>query len=318
MPFEFEKGKGSTRHAAIIHGKHGQDYVYYVRAIDQYGNAMDSSAVVSFKIDVSSAPRFWKDIEYDITSWKSGIAPLGFGSGEVKTTINNVRTVYFRHEFNLENASSITYFSMIVKYDNGFAVYLNGKEVSRINLPFGELSYDNWAIDASGGFKALTLDVTQLGLLRSGKNVIAVELHQSENDQADMLFDLRALNPNPIIEFGSNWHYFDEGREPEVQTGSTGVKISDRAQPDKFMLYQNYPNPFNPKTQVRYQLAQSGQVELSVYNLLGERVATLVNERQNPGNYFIQFDASDLASGIYFYHLKTERFNQVKKMLVIR
>ena len=88
--------------------------------------------------------------------------------------------------------------------------------------------------------------------------------------------------------------------------------------PDRFLLYQNYPNPFNSKTQIRYQLAESEKVELSIYNLLGERIATLVNERQNPGNYVIQFDASNLASGIYFYHLKTKSFNQVKKMLVIR
>ncbi|MBN2009758.1 T9SS type A sorting domain-containing protein, partial [candidate division KSB1 bacterium] len=75
---------------------------------------------------------------------------------------------------------------------------------------------------------------------------------------------------------------------------------------------------FNPTTLIRYQLAESEKVELNIYNLLGERIAKLVNERQNPGNYVIQFDASDLSSGIYFYHLKTESFNQVKKMLVIR
>ncbi|MDZ7263201.1 MAG: glycosyl hydrolase, partial [candidate division KSB1 bacterium] len=199
MPFEFEYGQGITRHATTIKGKHGQSYTFYFRAEDQYGNAMDTSAVVSFSIDTLGAPIHWMDLSYDVSAWKIGTAPLGFGSSEVVTQLANVRTAYLRYEFNLENASSISYFSLILKYDNGVALYLNGQEVGRVNLPFGELTYETWATDASSGFKAVTLTTDQIKLLKNGTNVLAVEIHQAEADPSDLLIDIRALAPNPVI-----------------------------------------------------------------------------------------------------------------------
>ena len=89
--------------------------------------------------------------------------------------------------------------------------------------------------------------------------------------------------------------------------------------PADFELYQNYPNPFNPKTAIRYQLAVAGQVELAIFNTLGQKVATLVNEQQPAGFFEVTFDASGLAGGIYFYQLKTDRgFIQTKKLLLLK
>ena len=70
-----------------------------------------------------------------------------------------------------------------------------------------------------------------------------------------------------------------------------------------FQLYQNYPNPFNPKTVISYQLPVSSHVDLSIYNILGQKIATLVNEKQSVGNYKVEFNASDLVSGVYIYKL---------------
>ncbi len=93
--------------------------------------------------------------------------------------------------------------------------------------------------------------------------------------------------------------------------------------PTKFELTQNYPNPFNPTTTISYAIPSvetrhALSVQLIVYDLLGRKVATLVNEKQSPGNYSVEFDASKLSSGIYFYRLSAGGFVSVKKMILMK
>jgi hypothetical protein len=85
-----------------------------------------------------------------------------------------------------------------------------------------------------------------------------------------------------------------------------------------FALYQNYPNPFNPSTVIGYQLAVSNVVTIRVYDLLGKTVATLVNERKNAGQFFVEFDASTLAGGMYLYSMQAGNFRVTKKMLLVK
>jgi hypothetical protein len=101
--------------------------------------------------------------------------------------------------------------------------------------------------------------------------------------------------------------------------GSTVVNVETESQlPLTFVLEQNYPNPFNPSTTINYQLPIANMVNLKVYNLLGQEVATLVNERQPAGTYKVKFDASDLASGMYIYKIKSGDYNVSKKMLLLK
>ena len=88
--------------------------------------------------------------------------------------------------------------------------------------------------------------------------------------------------------------------------------------PTEFALDQNYPNPFNPATTISYKLSSNENVSLKVYSILGSEVANLVSGYQNAGSYKINFDASALASGIYFYKLQTSSFIQVKKMMLLK
>jgi hypothetical protein len=88
--------------------------------------------------------------------------------------------------------------------------------------------------------------------------------------------------------------------------------------PVEFALEQNYPNPFNPTTTINYSIPEAGNVELKVYDVLGNEVADLVNQEMAPGNYSANFDASSLASGIYIYRLQTGSLIQTRKMILMK
>jgi len=94
--------------------------------------------------------------------------------------------------------------------------------------------------------------------------------------------------------------------------------VEDQTQPLTFQLEQNYPNPFNPSTRIKYQIAENDFVSLKVYDVLGNEVATLVNEEQTMGNYSATFNASSLSSGSYFYKLQTGSFVETKKMVLMK
>jgi hypothetical protein len=88
--------------------------------------------------------------------------------------------------------------------------------------------------------------------------------------------------------------------------------------PKDYKLNQNYPNPFNPSTNIRFGLSKSSNVKLSVYDILGNEVTVLVNNRLNPGTFEVHWDASNFASGVYFYKLQTDGFAETKKMLMVK
>ncbi|MDR3669035.1 MAG: YCF48-related protein [Ignavibacteriaceae bacterium] len=98
----------------------------------------------------------------------------------------------------------------------------------------------------------------------------------------------------------------------------TGITVSSDNVPHGFTLEQNYPNPFNPSTSIKYSIPLDGLVNLAVYNVLGEKVLTLVNNDMKAGSYEIKFDASHYASGIYFYRLDTGTYSSVKKMILMK
>jgi hypothetical protein len=98
----------------------------------------------------------------------------------------------------------------------------------------------------------------------------------------------------------------------------TGVRQIGDVTPNEYSLKQNYPNPFNPATTIEFEVPTSGQVVLTVVNMLGEQLSTLVNENKTPGRYRVTFDARSLPSGTYFYTLRTAGSTQTKKMLLVR
>lgn len=114
-------------------------------------------------------------------------------------------------------------------------------------------------------------------------------------------YKIKAINSDNQLIFESE----------EIKIGITGIR--------DFKLEQNHPNPFNPTTTIKYELFSASYVTLKIYDLIGREITTLIDGFQNEGNYSVDFDASrfsNLTSGIYFYKLETEKYSDVKKMIL--
>lgn len=105
---------------------------------------------------------------------------------------------------------------------------------------------------------------------------------------------------------------------PEFGQTVVALNGTENGLPISFGLHQNYPNPFNPSTQIAFDLPSASHVELSIYNVLGQEVKTLINQQMEAGSHVVTFDGSNLASGIYFYRISADNFSDTKKMMMLK
>ncbi len=99
---------------------------------------------------------------------------------------------------------------------------------------------------------------------------------------------------------------------------SLGINTISTNIPQTFNLEQNYPNPFNPVTKIRFEIPAAGYVNLSIFDVMGQKIETLVNGKMIPGVFEAEFNASDMPSGVYYYQIKAGNFSQTKKMILVR
>jgi hypothetical protein len=123
-----------------------------------------------------------------------------------------------------------------------------------------------------------------------------------------------------VIDSVQNQYQFDYAYTAtfHYKTISTDVASDDVSVPANFALLQNYPNPFNPSTTIRYALPHLSHVTVTVFNTLGQQVATMVNDEIEAGYYEVQFNAEGLASGVYFYRLHAGDYVARKRLLVLK
>jgi hypothetical protein len=106
--------------------------------------------------------------------------------------------------------------------------------------------------------------------------------------------------------------------ELSISTVTTVSTEQETWLPTEITLHQNFPNPFNPSTTISFSLPAAQPVTLSIYDVMGRRIAQLVNEQKSAGTHTVQFDASGLASGMYFYRLETPNNQLMRKMMLIK
>ena len=166
----------------------------------------------------------------------------------------------------------------------------------------------------------LFADTTFYYLLSNSPCIDGGNLDPVYNDPEDPLNPGFARWPAQGLFFNDMGAYGGPGSKTLTDdlVGIEEVPISSGNLPAGFQLFQNYPNPFNPSTTIEFALAKGGFVTLKIYNVTGEKVATLVSENLNAGSYKYNWDAGSLASGIYYYRLTTGKFAETRKLALLR
>lgn len=198
------------------------------------------------------------------------------------------------------------YFSILLKTTNG------GETWQKLpNVPY--LIYDIYFLDQQRGW-AVGTDSAYSGIIlatEDGGNNWTVQ-------EEGLLGQLHALS----YQDGFLWAVGDYGLVLRLDVTTAIEDNSSEIASVEFKLFQNYPNPFNAGTVISYSVGANGhspvQVELSMYNILGQKVATLVSDKQPVGSYKVEWDAAGFASGVYLYRLHAGGFVQTKKLLVIK
>jgi hypothetical protein len=148
---------------------------------------------------------------------------------------------------------------------------------------------------------------------------------EPDTSEADFRFTWRGSNGVDRVRLGGNfncWAAFDEIKiaptYADLNTPPSGIFTSPVGNlPYRFTLEQNYPNPFNPATTLSYNIPIQTEVKITVFDILGREVTTLVDAVKMPGTYQVTFDASRLTSGIYFYQMQAGSFSQTRKMMLL-
>ena len=168
------------------------------------------------------------------------------------------------------------------------------------DLFLGNISYEmNYYENSNNVF---TLDNSVIEGITTGQNT-SPGLADLDNDGD---YDIIIGN------YGGTFSYYKNMSTVDVNENVTDI-------PESFELFQNYPNPFNPSTKIKYSIPNAQHITLKVFDILGRQVATLVNQEQTAGSYSINFDASNLPSGVYIYRLQTQNgYSKIKKMLLLR
>ena len=140
-----------------------------------------------------------------------------------------------------------------------------------------------------------------------------------EVGQEDCSFNPSTIITNSDGDYVVAGHIYNKGGWlAKIRGRQTQVSVEEKNQPSAFTLSQNYPNPFNPTTEIAFSLLENSYVTLSVFNTLGQKVATLVDEKRQTGNHRVIWDGTGFPTGIYFYRLETQDFAKTMKMLLMK
>ncbi|MCH8569363.1 MAG: choice-of-anchor J domain-containing protein [Balneolales bacterium] len=213
------------------------------------------------------------------------LSVLGDRNGEVVHKVIDSRPLSLHQEFEVDLALDITNFSGLFELS---------AEIS--DLP------DDWGFTLTDNKTGEVVD------LRTG---VLTFNHESAAPNT-------ALNPDEMLaNFTTSILSSDSRFTLQVVPSATGIDTPGDL-PERFALKQNYPNPFNPITNIQYELPETGQVRIEIYNVMGQRIATLVNGIEQAGVHTVSFDASALSSGTYLYRITAGAYTETRKMMLIK
>ncbi len=207
------------------------------------------------------------------------------------------------NEFPADSTDALTVFSAKIKDKTVYLNWriLNPKEVSYYEILRLDPKKKEYKKVSEGKIKVD--DQFEKSEGNDGRLTYMYDYEDSPERDGVYYYKLAAYNSNSAKLFESD----------EIKIGITGIR--------NFKIEQNTPNPFNPTTNISYELFDASYVKLKVFDLIGKEIATLVDGNQTKGTYTVTFDASkyaNLTSGIYFYKLETEKYSEVKKMILTK
>ncbi|MFZ1322997.1 MAG: SBBP repeat-containing protein [Ignavibacteria bacterium] len=270
-------------------------YDYFYAKLDGNGNAIWSGNYngIGNSIDIPSSIILDSSKNVFITGFSR--AGMDLGSEDFLTIkLDQDGSTNWVRSFN-GNANGMDQANSIAA-DNYGNVYVGGaSDIGEFHLIYSLIKYDS------------------LGSFQWEKNYYISQTPE------DFIYNIALDNLNNIYVTGISFSSTTDFDITTIKYSQTvGIDPSQTYLPDKFTLHQNFPNPFNPSTVIGYDLNASGFVSLIIYDILGKKITTLVNQNQQAGTYEILWNASDSPNGFYFYEMKFEKYSSVKKMLLIK
>ena len=183
----------------------------------------------------------------------------------------------------------------------------NVSNLSQFNGTGGQ-NYTNTVFDDSASISIIQGTPPLTGRFKPQVEATGFLGIQMQGDWILRIYDINAGNTGTLLNWSIGIKY----------SSQVSVKKEENTVANNYMLYQNYPNPFNPSTNIRFDIPKSTRVSLKIYDLAGREVASLVNEFLNKGSYSVNYNASSLPSGVYFYRLETYDFSSAKKMILLK
>ena len=202
------------------------------------------------------------------------------------------------------HGESLNYFFQEWIYGENEPTYSVNWSKSLVSGNIYEVSLNiNQAVNSNPSFFTMPVQI-RINTTLGDTTVTLFNNAQTQNFQFQVIG-----NPASIVFDPGNWI---------LKNNTIITEVEDISQPFSFSLEQNYPNPFNPSTTIEFSIPQNGFITLKVFNVLGREVATLVNGQVEAGKHKVEFDASNLNSGVYFYKVEGDSFADTKKMILIK
>jgi hypothetical protein len=210
----------------------------------------------------------------------------------------------------------------------------DGDQVQQGWGPYEHLHPSQWTSDIGENYRRCCTSIAWVGQALAARLIGAqefwhhnaffdyVDRWMTEDDSEHVIEILNSFGKDYSASWqrqGQTWDTFvNEMWATYRSTISSTTENNHFAPPDKYELNQNYPNPFNPKTIINYELPVTSHVELSVYNVIGEKMVTLVSERQEAGQHQVEWNPENIPGGVYFYRISAGAFQDVRKMVLLK
>jgi probable HAF family extracellular repeat protein len=236
---------------------------------------------------------------------------------------NQTDRFYYNGNFSVSSEDAeiknIDLSTVIERDDSEKTIYLENTTISQSDsLDLSIQDYDKLTFKNYGSEKSYDLR-TIYAIPGSGAFFLNTDITLAANTSHQIVPMWEDLVNTPVTVYVDNG--IDGTIDDTLMLNNLITNVEDRGNlyvPKEYKLEQNYPNPFNPSTIIRFALPKASNVNLEVFNILGERVATLVNREMIAGFHEINFDAAQLSSGIYIYRIIADRFVETKKMILLR